>query len=213
VFAEAALVALAGAFYPIAFLLVARYLSQPQGVRRATVFFLGGAFCSVVGGAVVLIALRGSGLSSPRERQPSGVLHAVLGLALVGVGVWAFRHRHVPVEVRSSSRQPTLWAAFLLGALNYFPGLCYLGAVKVIADSEASAAASTLALVVSTFAVMAMCEVPIVAAVVFPKWTASVLDAAAAFVRANSRTIVAMIALVVGAYLIARGIGIALEAT
>lgn len=63
----------------------------------------------------------------------------------------------------------------------------------------------------ATFAVMLMCEVPIVAAVAFRKQIARVLDGAAALVRANSGTVVAVVAF--GAYLIGRGIALALEAT
>jgi len=203
--AEAAALALAGSIYPLAALIVIGFLTRPGG-RRPALVFLGGAAVAVTAVALVELWLLATlDLTENRSRAPSGWLFVGLGLALVVIAVVLIRRRG-NADKPTAPREPGLLAAFLLGAVMYLPGPMYIAAVKTVADAGAGAALTAAGVVVCVVSVLVLTEGPIVFQFVAPHRSERALAAYGTFVSKHGRDALLAAALLVGGYLISRGI-------
>jgi hypothetical protein len=202
--AEAAVLALAGSIYPLAALIVIGLLSRPDGRPLALVFLAGAALAVTLVAIVELWVLATLDITANRSRAPSGWLFILLGLSLVVLAVVLIRRRG-KTDTPPAQRQLGFVGAFLLGAVMYLPGPMYIAAVKTVADAGASAALTTVGVVVCVVCVLVLTEGPIVFQWLAPRRSERALAAYGRFISQHGRDALLGAALVVGGYLISRG--------
>jgi hypothetical protein len=209
VLVEALPLAFAGAFYPLGFVVVIGYLTDPEPSGRAHAFLAGAATTCLLAAGAVFAVVRGLDLGSPKHHTPSGLIQLGLGVGLLIVAVWAWNRRNDQPAERALEPNRSRIRAFMTGAFVYLPGLCFLASIKVVATANSGLLFSLIAIGLCTVAVLTMIEVPVLAVLLFPDAAAPRLGRASKALRANNRLIVAALATLVGAYLVVRGIFIA----
>ena len=203
--AQAAVLALAGSIYPLAALIVIGFLSRPDGRPLALVFLAGAAVAVTLVAIVEIWVLTTSNITANHSRAPSGWLSVGIGLVLVVIAAVLIRRRG-KADTPSTPPRPGFVGAFLLGAVMYLPGPMYIAGVKTVADAGASVAVTTVGVVVCVVCVLVLTEGPIVFQLVAPRRSQRALAAYGSFVAEHGRDALLAAALVVGGYLISRGI-------
>lgn len=96
--------------------------------------------------------------------------------------------------------------AVLAGVLLNAPGIWYVDALTNVAHANPSFAAELVALLVFNLIMFALVELPIVAYVVNPQGASAKVNSMSAWVHERKRAIGIVVAIVVGVYLITKGI-------
>ena len=209
--AEVAALGLAIAFTsPVSVVTVIILLSMSHGRRRALSFVAGWLIAIAVIGVLTVTVLQGQNFSS-RQTDPSRAASAaevLLGcLLLVGSAV-AYRRR------KGSTQSPPTWLNRLdrmhwlfavgVGSLMLTYSLCVI-AVAEILKANVTRLDAGVAFAVFGLASITTIAVPVVIAVAAPERSAETLAKWRVWLVGNSRTIVLVILMVIGAILIARG--------
>jgi len=213
VLAQAAALALLASLSPTALLVSAVYLGSARP-RLTGLFYLAGAVAmSLAMGVVILVVLRGAGLSRPHEHTPRYGLRLGLGILLLAAGIFVATRKPRqpdpaqprPGLVSRMIANPAPLSAFLVGILIFAPGVTFLAALQVIATARASVELTTLAVAIVVIINVLLVWLPIVLHVVAPGPTARRLGAFNAWLRAHGRTVLVGVLVVVGAIMIFNG--------
>jgi hypothetical protein len=211
--AEVAALGLAIAFTsPVSVVTVIVLLSMPQGRRRAFAF-VGGWLLAIAGiGALAIFALHGQDFST-RQSTPSRAassLEILLGCLLLIGGAIGYRRRRPSAGPASEPKwlsrvERTHWMlAVLVGAFMLSYALS-LAAASEILKAHVDRLDESIALAVFAVASIVTIAAPLVVALVAPERSEQRLAALKAWLLGNSRTVVLVVLMVVGALLIVRG--------
>jgi Sap-like sulfolipid-1-addressing protein len=219
------ILAVDAAVYPTLLAAVVILLNQPRRVRLLSVYLAGGLTISVGVGLGLVLALKGSGaVHNSRSGLSWGTDLAVGGLALLlGVALatradarWAERRRAgKPVDPEAERREPisqrilargSAPIVFLAALAINLPGASYLVALKDIAAAHHSTGGE-IALVLGFNAIMfLLAEIPLLGLIVDPKRTEEAVRRVDGWFSRNGRRIAIALCLILGAFLITRGI-------
>jgi hypothetical protein len=211
--AEIVVLALASMVWPALVAVVVVALASPQPVKLLSVFLVASLLTTVTIGLVIVFVLRGSSLFSgsrpafgPAVDLAAGVIALIAGLVVRrGGSKEKAKHDGPTWTERTLSRGAPL--AFLAGiVLNVVPGVFPFVAMKNIAGLDYSPAAS-VALVVGFYLIMFLpAEVPLGCYLFAPARTSVEVGRFNRWLARNVRQIAAVTLLVVGGYLVVRGI-------
>jgi hypothetical protein len=227
--AEILPLAFAAAVYPTLLAGVILILARPAPKPLLVGFLAGGWFLSVLSGLLVVFVLEGAVSTSSRQSS-SPYVDLVAGILSVGLAAVLWRRRTAPPRARASrdrrhgrksrDRSGTVEtepftqrvlarssprAAFALGMLLNVPGVWYLIALKDIATANRGAAAAVVLIIVFNLIMFLLAEVPLVGYLVDPIGTRARVDRFESWLKANSRTVSAGVALAIGIYLTIKG--------
>jgi Sap, sulfolipid-1-addressing protein len=212
---QAAGLALLAAISPTALLVVAVYLGSAQPRLTAAFYLAGAVAMSLVTGVILLAILRNAQLSHPADHTPRYGVRLGLGILLcLAAVVVVARPKKPPPDPAQPQKglvsrmvaSPAPLSAFLVGVLIFAPGATFLAALQVIATSNASIELTALAVLVVVVINVILVWLPIVVHVVAPDRTTRYLSSFNGWLRANGRTILVGVLLVVGAIMVANGI-------
>lgn len=222
--ANVILLALAAAVYPTLLAGVILILARPHPLRMMLAFLIGGMTISIAAGIGIAKWLEDSGAVNQSHPSTAPVLDIVAGMAslLIAWGVRSGRIRGGYLtrikEKRHSKRtgNPTFTERALGGgsvtmaviaglALN-LPGIWYLCTLAGIAQAELSNATALLEILLFNVIMFTLVEVPIVGYLINPKGGTAMVTNLRDSARRNSRTIASIVAAVIGAWLIVKGL-------
>lgn len=211
--------ACAAAFYPALLAVVIIFLGQPRPKRLLFFFLVGAMLGSVTIGLVAVFALDAANLGSSSRRSFGAGLYLAVGiLALYGARRLLGEPR--PKKEKKKKEGPSMtdrvltrdraWLIVLLGIVINMPGLWYLMGLKDIALGGYSDAQKVVLVVAFNVVMFAFIELPLIGYLVDPEWTHAKVDAFNAALHKHARHAGGYVALVLGFYLIGRGIFVAL---
>jgi Sap-like sulfolipid-1-addressing protein len=210
---QAAGLALLASLSPTALLVAAVYLGSARPRLTAAFYLAGAVVMSLVMGVVLLLALRAADLNRPAEHTSRYGLRLGLGILLVAVGiVIARREPRAPDPAKAGGivsrmvANPSPLSAFLVGLLIFAPGVTFLAAVQVIATARADVKLTVLAVSVVVVINVLLVWLPIVLHFAAPTVTTRYLTAFNGWLRANGRTVLVWVFVVVGAIMVGNGI-------
>ncbi len=220
--------ALAAAFYPTTLAVVVIIFTRPNPARLLGAFLIGGLTTSVLVGLGVLALIKGSGVvggSSSHSISPT--IDVIAGLLSLSLAFLVATGRPLPFAGRRAERKSakadataepkdpwskrmlerdSLAVAFGLGILIDLPSVWYLAALKDIAEAGHSTGAD-IALVLLFNAIMfVLVEVPLAFYLLAPERAAAGAARFDEWSRSHLRQIGAVVATVIGAYLLINGI-------
>jgi hypothetical protein len=225
--------ALAAAVYPTLLVGVVVMLTRPDPRRLLAAFRFGGVLVSVTCGLIIVFVLKGT-ISASRQRSASpkiDLIAGILSLALAIV-VWARRNSKRPGDRKASAANPTsdswspadnpresdpsftgrmlargsLKSAFAAGMILNLPGIWYLIALKNIAQANYSAITDVLLILLFNAIMFLIVELPLIGYLVRPDETKARVERFRTWLGDYNRVLAAAAALVVGSYLVIRGI-------
>jgi hypothetical protein len=212
VLAQVAGLALLSALSPTVLLVTAVYLGSARP-RRTTLSYLAGAVAmSTAIAVVVVVVLRGAGLSRPDYHLARFDLRLGLGLALIaiGIGIAVLVRRRAaaagggpPRIVSGLIANPSEHSAFGVGLLVFGPGVTFLAALEVIATARASIELTALAVVIAVVITAALVWLPLVFYVLTPGRTERVLKTFNGWLRVHGAAVLAAAMIVAGAFIAA----------
>ena len=112
----------------------------------------------------------------------------------------------LPVRTQNALRSESPWVAWVRGVAGGMPTAYYLAAIAAILSSGASAGTAVGALVLFNVVAFASAEIPMVSFLIAPETTRTSLDDLYDWMHTHRRLSVAVLAGVVGIYLLAVGI-------
>jgi len=112
----------------------------------------------------------------------------------------------LPGRVKNALSKESPWVAWVAGLAVGMPTAYYLAAIAAILKSGSSAGTQVAALVVFNVVAFAQAEIPIVSFGIAPEATRRRIDQLYAWVSGHQRTVVTVVAGVVGIYLVIVGI-------
>jgi len=198
---------------PVSVVAVSVIKKLPAGRRRGLAFLVGWLIALVVIAALMLFVLHGQDFGS-RSSSPSraaSALAVLLGSLLLIWAVVAYRRREPSSGVSSTPKwlariEGTHWlVALAVGALMLSYGLT-LAAASEILKANVSRLDATAAITVFALTSMVTVAAPIVAVVVAPERSEERLETWKSWLLGNSRVVVLVVLMVVGALLIVRGV-------
>jgi Sap, sulfolipid-1-addressing protein len=219
------LLALYAACYPTLLAAVLILLSQPRRVRLLTAYLAGGLTISITLGLAIVFGLQGTGsVESSKSALSWQADLAVGGLALLAAVALATgtdqrvrerRRGRRPPQGEADKRDP--WSQRILArgsipivfvaalAIN-IPGAAYLVALKDIVAGNHSDATNVVLVVGFNLIMFLLAEIPLIGLVRAPERTEELLVRTDSWLSSNGRRIATVMAAVLGALLIARGI-------
>jgi Sap, sulfolipid-1-addressing protein len=218
------LLALAAAVYPTLLAGVILILSQPRPLRMLLGFLAGGYIVSMVAGIAIVRALESSGAVDTSHRSTKPIVSIVAGALSLSVawGIWSGainrglskhrRHQPAPDAPKKPSManralsRGSIAMAFVAGTVLNLPGVWYLEALTEIAKAMPSTVSALLQLLVFNVIMFALVEIPIVAYVVNPAGASGLVERGSEWGHSHSRQIAIWLAMIVGVWLIVKGI-------
>ena len=212
--AQAAGLALLSALSPTALLIAAVYLGSARPGLTSLFYLAGAVLMSVVMGVVVLFALRSVGLNHPDQHQARYGLRLGLGALLLATGAFVAIRKprsRDPVKAQHGlvSRMvadPAPLSAFVVGLLVFAPGVTFIAALQVIATARAGPEATAVAVLLVVVINVLLVWLPITLHLVAPHSTDKRLKAFNGWLRANGRTVLAVVLVVAGGIMVFDGI-------
>jgi Sap, sulfolipid-1-addressing protein len=213
--------AAAAAFYPALLAGVILILTRPNPKRQLAGFLVGGMVASVTCGLLILSALEGTGVAVPSHRDVGAAAYLAAGALSLAVAAAVWRRRAAPPRRPKPPRQEpsrvdrllgrgSLPVAVLVGAGLNLPGMWYLIALDRIGEGDYGAIEELLLVLAFNVIMFTLVEVPLAWYVVSPDGAEAAVGRFDAWLRANSRALAAVVAAGVGAYLVTRGLVLAL---
>jgi hypothetical protein len=209
--AEAAGFAFLAAISPAALLVTAVFMSSANPRSAMLAYVAGAIVMSVAMAVVVLLAIRGAGLSQPRQHDPRYGLRLAVGVLGLAAAVVVFRRRPRQdgsargIMSRLLARQST-GSAFAAGVILFVPSTTFIAAVQVIATASTDVRGTVLGLLVVVVIVSALSAwLPLVAYLLSPEATARRIGEFNAWLRARGRTLAAGVLAVGGGLLVING--------
>jgi hypothetical protein len=188
--------------------MTALMLNRPRPALQLLAFLSGGFAMGATVGLVVIFAFRPGLLGSahftlPKVQIVIGAL-AVLVAALLASGVMPMPT--VPARARGLARGPSLWVATVAGLGIALPSVDYLAVLAVIVASGAAPSSQVGALLVFNVVAFAFVELPLVAYLLAPARTRSLMAALNDWIRSRRRRGAAAVLTAVGCVLLVAGI-------
>jgi hypothetical protein len=209
---EAISLALAASIYPPALAAVIA-LGRGVDVRLRVLLFVGVALLTVfLTGALMLLAFEDLGATSQQQRTGSAALYIAIGTALL---LLALRLRHRREKEPKQQSGPSKIDRYLqsrrlvalLGIVLYVvPSPIYVGAVKAIANTNASTPQELAYLAVTVVVMLWLVEVPMLMMLVVPERTTAALERINAWFARHGRLVAVIAAAGAGAYLLGVGL-------
>jgi hypothetical protein len=217
--------ALGAAFYPTLLAIVLVVLTRPRPVRLLAAYLGGGMLAGLGLGFVFVFALKGVGAGSDDggKSASSATLDIVAGTISLGLAAVLIsgrdprparlkrRRRPAPDSTKPSWTQraighDSLGVAFGLGVLLDLPSVWYVIALKDIATSSYSTLTQALLIVAFNLIMFAVIEIPLIAYLLTPDRAAARVAAFNAWIRSHVRQLGEGVAVVIGVYLVTRGV-------
>jgi hypothetical protein len=188
--------------------MTALMLNRPKPALQLLAFLGGGFAMAATVGLLVIFAFRPSLLGTahftlPKVQIVIGVL-AVLMAALLASGVMPMPR--VPARARGLAHGPSLWVAGVAGLGIALPSIDYLAVLAVIFASGAAPSTQVGALLVFNIVAFALVELPLVAYLLAPDRTRSLMAALNDWIRSRRRRGAAAVLVAVGCVLLVAGI-------
>jgi hypothetical protein len=216
--AQALALALAASIYPPA---VAAVIALGRGAEvrsRVFAFVLAAGLVTYAVGALILYALVELGATGAHHLTPGAAVDVALGVLLMLLALRLHRKRPDPAAPAAPSAAAATPSkierylesrrlAFVLGIVLYvLPSPIYIGAVKAIADANLSTAGELLDLVVVVAVMLWLIELPMLMLLVVPARATDTLERVNLWFARHGRTLAIVAALIVGVYLISKGV-------
>jgi hypothetical protein len=200
--------AIAVSMEPFRIAMTVLMLNRPRPTLQLLAFLSGGFAMGATVGLVVIFAFRPGLLGSahftlPKVQIVIGAL-AVLMAALLATGVMPMPR--VPARARGLAHGPSLWVATVAGLGIGLPSIDYLAVLAVIVASAAAPSSQVGALLVFNVVAFAFVELPLVAYLLAPDRTRSLMAALNDWIRSRRRRGAAAVLAVVGCVLLVAGI-------
>ena len=213
---ELLLLAIAAAFYPALLAVVIIFLGRPRP-KKLLLFFLAGALLASISiGLIAVFALDGADFGSSAKNSFGAGLYIGLGTLGLIAGLYFLRSTPKPKQPKEkpSMTQRVLtrdssWLVFVLGIVLNLPGVWYLIALKDIGLSEYSDSVKVLLLLGFNVIMFSFVEAPLIGYLVAPDWSHQQVVRFNGWLHRNGRHLGGWIGVVVGTYLLVRGILIA----
>jgi hypothetical protein len=210
--AELLLLAIASMFWPTLILVDVLAFRLPRPIPILAAFLAGGLLTTIVIGIVIVFFLQGSSLTGSSRPAFDPAVYLTAGALAVGAGYVLNRSRAKPREQNESSAAARavgggLAVAFVAGVvLDIAPGVFPFVALTRIAELDATTGAKVVAIVVFYVIMFAFIEVPIVSYAVAPARTTTAIADFNAWLDRNGRLAGVVALVVVGVYLLVRGL-------
>jgi hypothetical protein len=114
--------------------------------------------------------------------------------------------RRLVPRLRRALEEESPWVAWIAGVAIGMPSAYYLAAIALILKSGSAAATQVAALVVFNLVLFAIVWIPLAGYLVAPTATQTRVESLSAWAHAHQRLVIAVVAGVIGAYLIVIGI-------
>jgi hypothetical protein len=215
--AEALSLALAASIYPPALAAVIA-LGRGAEVQLRVVLFAAAAYFTVfVVGVLILVLFKDVGATGKQVRTPSAGLYIFGGVALLLVAARLRRQatgsKSEASGAASKSGSKTerylesRWGVLLLGIILYVvPSPIFIGGVKSIVDTHASAGTQLGYLALMLVVMLWLIELPILLLIAFRERTVSALERINAWFGTHWRRLAVLVAAVLGVYLLIVGL-------
>jgi hypothetical protein len=222
------LLGLLAMFNPTLLAAVTLMLLTERPKRLMLGYLLGAYTTSIAAGLAIVLALHDSGAVSTSKQTIGPVEDLVIGGLLLLVGYVLHSDRDARLRERRARRKEAKLAknggeekealpmrllgrgspriAFVVGLLLSFPGVSYLTALGHIDKLEAGVAPTVLLVIGFCLMQQLLLEVPLVGYVLRPEATQGAVDGFRAWLARNGRRAGIIVAIVLGALLIVRGI-------
>lgn len=199
--------AIAVSMEPFRIGMTALMLNRARPALQLLAFLSGGFAMGATVGLVVIFAFRPGLLGSAHFTLPKvqiliGAL-AVLVAALLASGVMPMPR--VPARARGLAHGPSLWVAGVAGLGIALPSIDYLAVLAVIVASGAAPSMQVGALLVFNVVAFALVELPLVAYLLAPDRTRSLMATLNDWIRSRRRRGAAAVLVVVGCVLLVAG--------
>jgi hypothetical protein len=199
--------AIAAAFSPSSLLIVAGLLGLAHPLRNATVFLVTAATVTLTVGFVVVEVLKGTNVDNSSKRSTSRpALDLVIGLVILGFGLYVARRPHREPKQKPEQREMRLLVVVGLGLVLGSPSPLYLASLHSVAKGDPSGAAVVFDVFLLAAIVLLMAELPILYYLIAPERAAAALRTANAWLARNGRKIGLSAAAIVGTYFVISGI-------
>jgi hypothetical protein len=212
---ELLLLAIAGAFYPTLLAVVIVFLGRPHPKQLLALFLAGAMLASISIGIAAVNLLDAADIGSSSRHTFSAWIYLTFGVVSLVVGAHFLRRPPKPKKPKEDKgpsmtqrvlTKDSLWLVFVLGIVLNMPGVWYVIGLKDIALADYGPAAEVALIVGFNLIMFMFIEIPLVGYLVAPVWTRQKVDAFNAWLHAHARHLGGWIGVVIGAYLIARGI-------
>lgn len=223
------LLAFEAALYPTLLAAVVILLSTERPARLIAAYLAGGLTISVGLGMAIVLVLDGStALQDGDSSLLSWTADVAIGGLVLLVAVGLATHADERLRARSRARSPASAPAegdakgepwtqrmlargsvplvFVAAVLVNVPGAAYLVALKDIAAGDHSTAADFALIVLFNLIMFLLAEIPLVGLLVAPERTGALVDGMNRWLRDHSRQLAIAICLVLGGYLVVRGL-------
>jgi Sap, sulfolipid-1-addressing protein len=197
-------------------------LNRPRPVLQLLAFLCGGFTMGISVGLIVLFVFRrrlpgSTYFTLPRVQILLGVLALMVAAVLaakafLGQHAAASSGRSGPSSGNFAGRTqrllngPSLWIAAFVGLGIALPSVDYMAALAVILASGAAVATQVGALLIFNVVAFALVEIPLLAYLLAPKATRTLMAALNDWIRTRRRAEVATLLAVVGGVLLAVGV-------
>lgn len=191
------------------------FLGRPHAKRLLTFFLAGALLVSVSIGLAAVSVLDAANLGSSTRRSVGGGVYLAIGAAALAVGLH-FLRTAPKVKKKKEKSGPSMsqrvltkdstWLVFVLGIVLNMPGLWYIMGLKNIGLGNYSEAVAVLLVLGFNLIMFSFIEVPLVGYLVAPTWTQAQVAKFNSWLHRNGRHLGGWIGVVLGCYLIVRGI-------
>ncbi len=222
---EIFLLSLLAMFNPTLLAAVTLMLLLPNPKRLMLGYLLGAYTASISVGLVIVFALSDSGATSTSKNTLSPAEDIVVGLLLLVVAVVLATDRDRPLRERRKDKKKAKSegeekealpmrllgrgsprVAFVVGLLLSFPGVSYLTGLSHIHKLDVAAAPTALLVIAFCLVQQLLLEVPLAGYFVAPEKTAERVNGFRAWLGRNGRQTGIIVAAVLGALILIRGI-------
>jgi hypothetical protein len=225
---EIFLLSLLAMFNPTLLAAVTLMLLLPNPKRLMLGYLLGAYTASISAGLAIVFALPESSATSTSKNTLSPLEDAVVGLLLLIVAAALATDRDRPLRERRARRKSenqagregeekeplpmrllgrgSPRAAFVVGLLLSFPGVSYLSGLNHIHKLDAAALPTALLVIAFCLVQQLLLELPLAGYFVAPERTAEAVEGFRAWLARNGRQAGIIVAVVLGALVLIRGI-------
>lgn len=209
---EAISLALAASIYPPALAAVIA-LGRGEEVRvRVVLFVLAAYLTAFCTGTLVLFLFVEVHLERAHIATPSAALYIAAGAALLVLAARAHRApgrapSHTPHSSRTERYLRSRRLVIALGFVLYvIPSPIFAGAVKAIADTDASSGEKLVYLAQTLLIMLWLIELPMLILIAFPQRGVLALERTNAWFREHGRTMLVLVLSLLGLYLLVVGV-------
>ncbi len=191
--------------------------------RLLSGYLAGAMITSLTAGLILVFTLNGSSSSSTSKHTVDPILNVALGALIllvafvVGTGRDK-RRRALSARRREANKNkpPPRWKrqlskgsardTFLVGVLLSFPGASYIAGMDLLSRQGLGTAATVLAVIAFNLVMLILLELPLIGYATRPERTTAMVASFNSFLSRDGGRVALIVATVVGALLIGRGI-------